>query len=239
MYDVEQFVFDKESCWFKKNCSNYNTENCNCGCKIYCQFYYLVNLANIPRVLQYSENQSLVPGKDDHEFEILNSIKDDIVRWVNEGNNLFIFSDYCGNGKTTWSIKLMCKYFSKIWPGNGTRCRGLFINVDEFLMNKQNNIQSNNKRLLEIERLIPIVDLVIWDDIGCTKLTNYQHSILFPLINSRIINGKANIFTSNTVDTEFSNNVGDRLASRILDTSDIIEFINPSYRKPVSRREAK
>lgn len=239
MYDVKEFIFDKEKCWFKKNCVNYNKEVCNCGCKIYCQFYYLVNLANIPVYMQYPENQQLIPGKDANEFKMLNDIKENIVEWVENGNNLFLFSEYCGNGKTTWSIKLMCKYFSKIWPGNGTKCRGLFINVDEFFLAKQNSIKRPNARINEIERLIPEVDLVIWDDIGCTELSNYQHNILFPLINSRIINRKSNIFTSNSIDNDFAANVGERLVTRILETSDIIEFINTSHRKPISRRGEK
>ena len=80
-----------------------------------------------------------------------------------------------------------------------------------------------------MEKLIPEVDLVIWDDIGCTQLTRYQHNILFPLINSRIINGKSNIFTTNH-GADLAQNIGDRLASRILDTSEKFEFKNASKR---------
>ena len=236
MYDVKEFHFNKEECWFKEKCKDYNNENCNCSCSLYCQFYYLVNLANIPFNMQYPKNQVLTPGKDDHEFEILTDIKTNIVEWVKNGGNLYLFSENFGNGKTTWAIKLMCSYFSKIWQGNGIECRGLFINVDEFLMEKQKQISYRDKRFIEMENLIPSVDLVIWDDIGCTQLTNYQHNILFPLINSRIIQHKSNIFTSNVIDSDLENNVGNRITSRILDTSQIIEFINPSFRRPTQRR---
>ena len=76
------------------------------------------------------------------------------------------------------------------------------------------------------------MDLVIWDDIGVTRLKEYDHQILFPLINSRIQNNKANIFTSNVIDEELYNNIGGRLGNRILDTSTIVEFTNKPQRKP-------
>lgn len=232
MYDVKEYKFSKCDCWFRNNCSNYDTENCHSGCKIYFQYYYLVNLANIPKYLQQPANLVLQPGKDIKEYKYLESIKENIVDWVYQGRNLYLYSDTCGNGKTSWAVKLMSKYFSRIWNKNGTKCRGLFINVDDFLMQYKSNINKKDKRFEEMVELIPTVDLIIWDDIGCTKLKDYDHSILFPLINSRLINGKANIYTSNVIDDDLDNNIGARLRSRILDVSDVVEFINDSQRKP-------
>ena len=232
MYDVEKFTFNKNKCWFRNNCSMYNTENCNCACKIYFQYYYLVNLANIPQNKQQPEELILQAGDDRKKYEYLSKVKDNINEFVKEGCNLYLYSPYYGNGKTTWAIKLMSKYFSNIWSGNGTRCRGLFINVDECLMKKRAAIKTPDPRLEEIEKLIPTVDLVIWDDIGVTRLKEYDHQILFSLINPRIANNKANIFTSNVIDDDLDDNIGGRLANRILDTSVIVEFKNKPQRKP-------
>lgn len=232
MYDLENFKFSKEECWFKNNCDLYNTVECNCGCAIYYQYYHLVNLAGIPKRIQYAENQVLYAQDDIEKYKYLSGIKNNIKTWVKEGNNLFLYSKYYGNGKTTWAIKLMSSYFSNILYGNGTRCRGLFINVDDFLLRKKKHITNHNQRFADMEALLSEVDLVIWDDIGCTKLSDYDHTVIFPIINSRLLNGKANIFTSNLIDDDFSVNVGDRLASRILETSQIVEFINPPQRRP-------
>ena len=232
MYDVKEYKFNKDRCWFRSKCSNYNTENCHCACSIYFQYYYLVNLANIPTNKQQPKDLVLHAKNDIKQFEYLNNVKDNINKFVRDGCNLYIYSENFGNGKTTWAIKLMSKYFSNICMNNGTRCRGLFINVDDFLMAKKNQIKHPDHRFTEMERLIPDVDLIIWDDIGATKLKEYDHQVLFPLINSRILNNKANIFTSNVIDNEFANNVGGRLASRIIDTSNIVEFMNTSQRKP-------
>nr|DAZ11266.1 MAG TPA: replicative helicase [Caudoviricetes sp.] len=232
MYDVKEFKFNREKCWFRANCPMYNAKDCNCSCSVYFQYYYLVNLANIPPNKQQPEQLKLSADKDIKKYEYLNNVKENINEFVQDGCNLYLYSPYYGNGKTTWSIKLMSKYFSNIWNGNGTRCRGLFINVDEFLMAKRNAIKHPNLRLEEMEKLIPTVDLVIWDDIGVTKLKEYDHQILFSLINPRIVNNKANIFTSNVIDDQLDENIGGRLANRILDTSTIVEFTNKPQRKP-------
>ena len=114
MYDVLEFNFRPEKCWFKENCKNYNTNNCNCGCKIYYQYYYLVNLANIPENKQQPADLKLQAQKDIKKYEYLNDIKDNINKFVNNGCNLYLYSKYFGNGKTTWAIKLMSKYFSNM-----------------------------------------------------------------------------------------------------------------------------
>lgn len=232
MYDVKEFKFNKDRCWFRTNCPMYGTKDCNCSCSVYFQYYYLVNLANIPPNKQQPEDLKLSAMDDLKKYEYLNNIKGNINEFVQDGCNLYLYSPYFGNGKTTWSIKLMSKYFSNIWNGNGTRCRGLFINVDEFLMAKRNAIKRPDLRLEEMEKLIPTVDLIVWDDIGVTKLKEYDHQILFSLINPRIVNSKANIFTSNVIDDQLDDNIGGRLASRILDTSTIVEFTNKPQRKP-------
>lgn len=232
MYDVESYKFDSDKCWFNGKCSKYGTEQCNCGCKIYFQYYYLVNLANIPPNKQHPNELRLNAGADIAKYKYLSKVKDNINEFVADGCNLYLYSENPGNGKTTWAIKLMSKYFSNIISNNGTRCRGLFLNVDEFLMQKKAQINNPNHRFREMELLIPTVDLVVWDDIGISKLKEYDHQILFPLINTRILNNKANIFTSNVIDEQLYHNIGARLGNRILDTSTIVEFTNPPQRKP-------
>lgn len=241
MYDVTEYHFNREECWFKSKCPYYKENQCNCGCAWYNNFYYLVGLANLPKALTYPENQILKPGKDANEYRYLSGIKDNIVDWVEGGNNLLLYSATCGNGKTTWAIKLMCKYFSTIAFREGSHydqtCRGLYINMDEFIFDWKRNIDKKDARFSQIVDLIPTVDLVIWDDIGNSKLSEYDHSVLYGIINKRIAAGKANIFTSNRIDDDMVANIGYRLGSRIIETSDIVEFINPGMRQPKSRRK--
>ena len=90
-----------------------------------------------------------------------------------------------------------------------------------------------------MEKLIPTVDLVIWDDFGNRSLSEYDFSLLYTYINERLNNGKSNIYTSNRIDEELAKNVGWRVTDRVLNTSDVLEFINPSQRRPARERGRK
>ena len=68
-------------------------------------------------------------------------------------------------------------------------------------------------------------DLVVWDDIASTKLSEYDISQLLILVDNRIIDCKSNIFTGNLTSKEsVEKAVGSRLASRIWNSSTVVEF---------------
>ena len=67
-------------------------------------------------------------------------------------------------------------------------------------------------------------DLVIWDDIGTKASSVFESEHLLSMIDGRILNNKANIFTSNLNDVELHESLGDRLASRICNLGYNITF---------------
>ena len=206
---------ESKDCWLKNNCKQLHCNDKN-GCMILFKLNYLYNEANIPVNLR--SNKILYPdsdGTDLNEFKQLKAIQDNIVEWVNDGNNLLIHSKQCGNGKTSWSIKLLQTYFNKIWLKTTLTCRALFINVPYFLIALKDNITFKSDYIKHIKDNIFDCDLVIWDDIANKSLTSYECDNLLSLIDGRILNNKANIFTSNLTDEELHDALGDRLASRI------------------------
>ena len=206
---------ESKDCWLKNNCKQLHCNDKN-GCMILFKLNYLYNEANIPVNLR--SNKILYPdsdGTDLNEFKQLKAIQDNIVEWVNDGNNLLIHSKQCGNGKTSWSIKLLQTYFNKIWLKSTLTCRALFINVPYFLIALKDNITVKSDYIKHIKDNIFDCDLVIWDDIANKSLTPYECDNLLSLIDGRILNNKANIFTSNLTDEELHDALGDRLASRI------------------------
>ena len=69
------------------------------------------------------------------------------------------------------------------------------------------------------------VDLVIWDDIAVSGMSQYDFTQLYTIIDKRILAEKSNIFTSNQPTVEgFAKMMGNRLASRIYYTSEIVEL---------------
>lgn len=207
-----------EDCWYKEVCNN----ECTSSCIRYNEMKFLMEHSNLPRSKQ--RPQLLKPDKCDYDaFCRLGDIKSDIEAFVENGENLYLYSQTTGNGKTTWAIKLLLKYFDKVWAGNGFRVRGLFIHVPTFLAQLK-NFNSIDSKFEDIKNLLYDVDLVIWDDIASSDLSKYDLSQLITYIDQRLLGDKSNIFTSNLDKVGLENALGQRLTSRIWNSDNVIEL---------------
>ena len=83
-------------------------------------------------------------GTDLEQFKQLANIEQNIVKFIEEGKNLYLHSANCGNGKSSWSIRLAEAYFNKIWARSEARCRVLFISVPRFLLALKDSISAKN-----------------------------------------------------------------------------------------------
>lgn len=206
-----------KECWYKEVCVY---EFCT-NCIRFSEMKYLMENSGIPVNKQLPQTLTACPDDVD-AFYKLADIKDNILNFVEDGNNLYICSNYTGNGKTSWALKLMLKYFDSVWAGNGFRVRGLFVNVPTLLLQLKN---FKNPISEDYKRNLMNCDLVIFDDIADVAISNYDYSNLFMIIDYRLQNGLSCIFTSNqTTKESLEKLVGSRIASRVWNTSEVIEF---------------
>lgn len=205
-----------EKCWYKEVCQY---RRCS-GCLRFTEMKYLMDNSGIPPAKQKPISLVAQTDNDRKAFAELQDIKDNIVDFVDNGENLYITSKSTGNGKTSWSLKLVLKYFDSIWAGNGLRVRGLFVHVPTLLLQLKD---FNNPVSAQYKKNLEQCDLVVWDDIASTELTNYDYSQLLTFIDSRMLNEKSNIFTGNLISRKQLDKVlGERLGSRIFNSSQII-----------------
>lgn len=214
-------------CWYRQAC-NQAPANCNNSCLRFLEMSFLLSESNIPE--DKWAPVKLAAGLDLANFKYLASLKDNIEDWVINGNNLYIYSDNFGNGKTSWAIKLMLAYFDKIWAGNGFRRRGLFVSVPAFLTRNREIIGSPDPEFVKLRDSIAECDLVIWDDIASTKLSDFDHSALLTQIDQRILAERSNIYTGNAGEDNISKYLGGRLASRVWNCSQTLKFIDSDKR---------
>lgn len=214
-----------EDCIYKEVCET----ECKNLCVRYSEMSYLLQMSNIPKTQQ--KIHKMYPDDCDlQSFEKLAEIQEDILNFVNNGEFLYIYSNQVGNGKTTWTIKLMLQYFNEIWAGNGFNQRGLFINVPVYISRAKEAISTPAKNFESMRKALPKVDLAIFDDVTVSKLSNYDYSLLLAPIDERIFNTKATIFTGNLTPNELSRFVGERVASRICSGS-LIKLEGQDMRK--------
>ena len=214
-----------QNCWYKRIC----TEQCSENCIRYKLMYSLFKQSNLPEAL-WNYRELICHEKDLQVYKKLQAKSDAILNFIKTGNNLYIYSENCGNGKTTWAIRLMYSYFDKIWHKSCFDCKALFVSVPKFLYNCKRSISQDIKGFEELCNLISEVDLVIWDDIGEMKASDYEHQILFQYIDDRINSKKSNIYTSNKNKGQLEDVLGVRLASRIYNCSECIEFLEEDKR---------
>lgn len=215
-------------CFVKSTCKKYIKDN-SCDTKDFCIKLFKLNELYDNAIVSQSQRKrvGLVLDSDmsDAEaFEKLSDIEQNIIPFIKDGKNLFIYSSNVGNGKTSWALRMIQSYFNKIWPESSMVCKALFINVPRFLLTLKDSITNNSDYIDHIKENVLTTDLVVWDEIGVKSLTTYEHEHLLNLINTRLDNNKSNIYTSNLFDEELKEKIGDRLYSRITNLSVNIEL---------------
>lgn len=222
-----------KDCYIEDICLDCNTENCN---NCYTKKYYerVLNKSNIPTQYIHANEIKLAPGNDFDlkQFRKLAAIRNDIQDFVKEGKSLYIYSPYCGNGKTTWAIKLAIEYLHTLETPRTLPVK--FVNTQSMIADWKNRFKDelNTTPLFDLIQDLKECDLAIFDDIGITTLTESDISLLFSIIDYRLTNNKSCIFTSNNVPDMLINKTEDRLADRIIGYSKCIGF-----KQEVSSRE--
>jgi DNA replication protein DnaC len=213
-------------CHAESYCKQFNEQRSNCHehCIGFIQLQNIYTLSNMPKRYQF-ENQ-LHAGQDRDSFIYLRDWMQDVTKHVEAGEGLFLISETKGNGKTSWSCKIMNEYFKRVALTNNLRCRGLFINVPQFFQDLKQSFDNPSDEFTELMNNIKTADLVIWDDIGTESPTRFVRDTLYTFINHRYAEEKSQIFTSN-VSLEMMNNenwLGERTVSRIVGSCEIVRF---------------
>lgn len=210
-------------CAYKSTC---NGRDC---AKDFCMKQYRLDTLFLNSQLTESQkkHRSLfidADGTDKQEFTQLAEIERQIESFVSEGYNLYLHSYGCGNGKTSWAIRLMSSYIYKTWHKSNFGCQALFVSVPQYLLALKENIAGHSDYAEFINAHIKEADIVVWDDIAAKTGSEFELNHLFSTINYRLDIGKSNIFTTNLGPRELTMALGERLTSRICNKSINIEL---------------
>jgi len=114
---------------------------------------------------------------------------------------------------------------------------GIQKKLDE--LNIQNTIHNTTELIFDIkrdfdrsvydkrrwdERLTEYKGVLILDDIGAERITDYVAEVFYLIINDRYTKMMPVIFTSNLSVAELADRVGDRTASRIVELCDVVHL---------------
>lgn len=222
-------MIEPKDCWIKETCNKYISGNKECEGQPFCTKLFKLTELYDKSMLSLTQRKPVKiridsDGTDYYEFLNLKEIQDNIVDFVEHGYNLYLWSLRCGNGKTLWSIRMIQAYLNKVWFNSDLTCRALFIHVPTYLLALKNSINNQSDYVDYINENVLKADLVVWDEVAIKNLSNYDHEHLLSMINVRLDQGKSNIYTSNLSKEDLYEKVGERLYSRIVNMSTVVEL---------------
>lgn len=184
----------------------------------------LFELSGLPK--KYFEPQHLVKREVDAEcWDWLEDVRNNIIEEVQRGLNIVITSTIVGNGKTSWAVRLLQRYLAETALDGRMVEKGMFVVSAQLLteFGDYNYFQTMKEFLERFEKL-KTCDLLVIDEIGGGSLTKASYPYLYDLVNYRVDNNLSTIYTTNYTDAEIIDLLGQRLYSRIYDTSVVLEF---------------
>ena len=217
------------NCYLKASCNGKD-------CDTFCIRKYKMDSLYSAALITDSQKQHIAlrvdaDGTDLEQFKQLAGIEQNICKFIEEGKNLYLHSAIPGNGKSSWSLRLVEAYFNKIWARSEPKCRALFISVPRFLLALKDNITNKSSYIEYIKENVLDADLVVWDDVAAKNAgTDFELTNLLSIIDNRLALGKSNIYTSNLNRQQLYNVLGERLTSRIANMSIDIELFGSDKR---------
>ena len=225
---------ERKDCYLQERCKVFDQGRCLTAEDDYCPKLYKLDILN-DRALISSANRKRIPlvtdcNNDTIQFKQLQLFEKNIEEVVGEGVNIYIYSTTTGNGKTSWAYRLAEAYMNVIWYRCEPTCKVLFIDVPKFLHSIKDNISERNEYACYIKDNVLDADLVIWDDIATKVMSEFEIENILGYINDRISERKSNIYTTNISPDILSDKISARLASRIVNLSEVIQLTGSDKR---------
>lgn len=145
------------------------------------------------------------------------------------GESLMVWGEP-GNGKTHLAAAIINELSKKGYIV-------VFQSVPELLQRIRSTFNSENKENeTQIMRALLECDLLILDDIGAEKTTEWVEEKLFNIIDGRYRKELPTLYTSNLEPKELKNQVGKRSYDRMVETSLTVKNEAASYRREIAKQ---
>jgi DNA replication protein DnaC len=144
------------------------------------------------------------------------------------GRGLY-FCGGVGTGKTHLAVAVMNELMQR------KRVPSLFVTVPEFLDNLREAYMIPGRDLDEWMDTVKNADLLVLDDLGSERPTEWVRERLFVIVNHRYREALPTLFTSNIGPKDLASQLGERTASRIIAMCDWISLEGEDYREAIIR----
>lgn len=142
---------------------------------------------------------------------------------LREGRGVFL-TGAAGRGKTHLAIALAASYI----PTLPAPIRFEFMPSVEFFLNLKLSFDKGGEA--GVLSRYTASDILLFDDIGSEKVSDWSRQMFYTLIDRRYRNMRQTILTSNMGLAQLSEQIDDRIASRIVEMCEVITLTGRDYR---------
>ncbi len=208
-----------------------------CRCTEPARVERLFSEARIPRRYEHCDLDSFFPNDESQKFA-----KRDVLHFLKKYPLIdigLLFLGTCGVGKTHLAVALLRQVILE--KGDS----GLFYDFRDLLREIQASWNSVSQTS-ELDVLRPVLDanVLVLDELGANKPTEWVRDTIAHIINCRYNNKKLTIFTSNYLDTPtkpgeetLTDRIGLRLRSRLYEMCKEIEMHGEDFRQKIKKAQ--
>jgi len=136
---------------------------------------------------------------------------------LNANKGLYLWGE-CGTGKTHIAYAIMRRCIEN------RRSAKMYNSPEMFDMIREYYGRSFDYRDDELRRLVDFDGLLIIDDIGAEKPTDWVAETFYKIVNVRYEKMLTTIFTSNLSLDKLAEKIGDRVPSRIVEMCEVVKL---------------
>lgn len=185
-----------------------------------------IPMSNIPKAYAPTEYNP-VPMIKSLNYD-LRKFAQDIKYQISKGNGIYLWSTSTGTGKTSVACLLLLKALKYLWYQaaiDEAPTPVMYFNVVELLDKLRSNMNTSDERFStlwsnQFTELAP--KIILLDDIGAEKPSEWVMERLYSLINYRVANGLSTLYTSNYSPDKLEGQLGSRIASRVFSTKNLV-----------------
>jgi DNA replication protein DnaC len=206
-----------------------------CRCMDAARVERLLAEARIPKRYEHCDLDSYKPN-DPSQKKAISYVQHFLDKYPQVDTGL-LFLGLCGVGKTHLAVALLKRVI--VEKGDG----GLFYDFRDLLREIQASWNSVSQTS-ELEVLRPVLEarVLVLDELGANKPTEWVRDTIAHIINCRYNDKKLTIFTSNFLDVpvkqgeeSLTDRIGVRLRSRLYEMCKEVEMQGVDFRKDIKR----
>jgi DNA replication protein DnaC len=207
-----------------------------CTCMDTVHLDRLLSDARIPKRYEHCDLESYKPQGDASQSKAKAVVNTFLTKYPAVDVGL-LFIGNCGVGKTHLSVALLKQIILE------KRDSGLFYDFRDLLREIQNSWNPvSQSSELEVLRPVLSADVLVLDELGANKPTEWVRDTIGHIINCRYNDKKLTIFTSNYPDVQehpgeetLTDRIGARLRSRLYEMCKVVEIRGKDFRKEIKQ----